>query len=151
MLHYSNGQWTTVPDEQGENEDYDAWIKRVGYTEFTSIGVDDAGFWWLAVKESASSGCLVEFSDGNVFRSATTDTLGDALDVMARWAPIVTAGHISAVMGDLYNLDQQGIVSQVMAAAAVNSDAVAVMVKDEQEQRAKRRLEARDRRKLSGE
>ncbi|WP_165949814.1 hypothetical protein [Micromonospora sp. KC207] len=75
-------------------------------------------------------------------------TFPDPMDLLARWAPIVQAAHISAFPGDLggnEDLSSLGVVERVAARAAFGvTDALPKIRKAEREaQRVRRQRDAR--------
>lgn len=148
--HYENGQWaeTTFLDDawQGEGEtDWAAIRKRLGYEHYLGIGHSLSPFSINIYARTEQPRYVVEISDLNIWDAMTTTTLPAALDLLARYAPIVTAAEISCAIADIHDMDSLGIVTDIMAGIEVNRGAAANRAAQERQERqeARRRRQQR--------
>lgn len=141
--HYQDGAWAPTPQhlDWADNEDFELWLKRAGYKEFTSVGIPDASYGIRAWAKKETPQYLIEFTDGNICPMATAQTVADALDVIAKWAPMVTAGIVGEVADGIWGLSPDGVVTHVMAAAELNAAAASGLANRERATRARRRAE----------
>src|SRR5215469_10431033 len=89
--HYQGGTWSQATQhlDWADDEDVEVWLKRTGYQEFTAIGLPDDSYGIRAWVKKEAPQYLIEFTDGNISPMVTAQTVADALDVIAKWAPIV--------------------------------------------------------------
>src|ERR1035441_628843 len=114
--HYEHGTWTetTFPDDEGEGTGtWEAQRKHLGYEEHMGIGTDTGmcAFTVNVYSRDQPPRYLIELSDNNLWEAVTAGTLPDALDLLARYAPIVTASEITSAVTDIRGLDSFGIVT----------------------------------------
>jgi hypothetical protein len=120
--HYEIGCWTetTFLDDAwptADGSDGDAVHESLGYEHHTGIG-DDANASTLTVyRRDEPPRFIVEFSSGNIWDAMTAGTLPDALDLLARYVPIVTASEIASAISDIRSLESYGTVTDILAAA----------------------------------
>lgn len=144
LPHYRNGSWTEpvpLPD-WADGEDGETWLKRLSYEDFTKVGMSDSSYSIRAWARKDAPEYLIEFSDGNVCPMVTAATVGDALDLIAKWAPIVSAGILGDVAESIWNLDSLGFVTQIMAALELNAGAAATTASQARRRRERQRAEA---------
>lgn len=148
--HYDNGKWTETTffeDAWQDGESLDALLKRMGFETYTSIGDGRTSAFSLTAYRRDEAPCyLVQYSDTNMWEAITAARLPDAMDLLARYAPIVTASEISDVVSDIRSMEQLGIVTDALASAEVNQQAVASQVIHERQVRDEVRRAARARR-----
>jgi hypothetical protein len=96
--HYTNGTWNAraFPAKRGDDDSWKAVAQTVGYVARTAIGDGYSGQLSLFSREDshAADGLpdyLVIYSDGFKAHLMTADTFPEALDVMARYAPVISA------------------------------------------------------------
>lgn len=142
--HYQDGAWApeTTHLDWADNEDFELWLKRVGYDEFTSVGMPEAGYGIRSWVKKEVPRYLIEFTDGNICPMVTARTVADALDVIAKWSPMVTAGIVGEVADGIWGLSPDGVVTHVIAAAELNAAAASGLADRERATRARRREEA---------
>lgn len=158
--HYENGQWSEG-DDRLERAIDDACpdvidLEALHLSRLISTGYGDYGFgvdlWgasasWLGPRHDLPPYVLdVETQDFSRF--FTAGTLQDALDLVARWAPIVTASLLSEVRRDLGSPGTSGfgIVQEILTAAQTGAGAVdrrATEILDDEAARLRRRAARR--------
>jgi len=146
--HYENAAWTEttfLDDAWGDGDGWDDVMKRLGYEHYMGVGSDATAFEVQVYRRKDAPKFIVTFSDGNLWDSMTAGSLPAAMDLLARYAPIVTASVVSDVISDIRNVESFGIVTDVLSSAELNRGAVAARVADERRERDRRRREARER------
>ena len=123
--HYEHGTWTEttfLDDSWADGTDLDELCKQLGYEHHLSVGDTDG--WCARVhRRSENPRYLVGLYSLDVYEVVTAATLPDALDLLARWAPIVAAAEITDALSDLRDLSPLGIVPHVLASAELNRQA----------------------------
>lgn len=149
--HYECGQWTETTflddarqEAPQELQSWDEVRSHLGYEYYTELGSSNC--WQVAIYErEAAPRYLVEFSDCDRWDSFTVATLPDAMDLLARYAPIVTAAEVARAAEDIRDRQPYGVVSDVLVSAEVNAGSVAAQVRSEREMRAAQRRTAQER------
>jgi hypothetical protein len=151
--HYEAGRWTenTFLDDAWEAASSSSWDtvrESLGYTHYTGIGDEHGNAFTLAVyRRDEAPRFIVEFSDGNIWDAMSAGTLPDALDLLARYAPIVTASEVAGAVSDIRNLEPFGIVTDVLASADVNQAPAGDRAASERRDRQERRRAAQERKR----
>lgn len=151
--HYEAGRWTetTFFDDAWQaagGGTWEAMRKSLGYEHYTGIGDDQGNVFTLTVyRREEPPRFAVEFSDGNIWDALTAGTLPDALELLARYAPIVTASEIAGIVSDIRNLEPSGIVTDVLASADVNQAAAEDRAASERRDRQEVRRAAQERKR----
>jgi hypothetical protein len=154
--HYEAGHWTETAFlddawEAASSSNWDTVRESLGYAHYTGIGDEHGNAFTLAVhRRDEPPKFIVEFSDGNIWDAVTAGTLPDALDLLARYAPIVTASEIACAVSDIRNLEQYGIVTDVLASAEVNHAATEERAASERRTRQEYHCAAAERRRQAG-
>jgi hypothetical protein len=136
--HYQDGQWSTG----------DAWIDRSwaeprpwhpakgcavrGYypAPVARLGIESGLKIYLWARDEDVGDdvppCLLLVTDGNQPAYLSAGSLPDALDLMGRWAPVVTAAILTRVYDNLAGDDESkyGILTSTLALARANEDAI---------------------------
>jgi hypothetical protein len=138
--HYERGQWTEttfLDDAWGEAQPFDTMIRNRGYAWHLHLGeTHDVAISVTVYQRDDPPRYLIDIGDHvSTTEVVTAATLPDALDLFARYAPIVTASHVSIVGCDIRDLAEDGTVTDVLAAIHANRGAA--------EQRAERERRAR--------
>ncbi|MFG1846861.1 hypothetical protein [Micromonospora carbonacea] len=121
--------------------DYEPTMKSLGWGRFLTVGEDPAPLYITTWRRATPAGGTEYAIDvwgidagSPLFKVAT---FPDLMDLLARWAPIVQAAHISAFLGDLggnEDLSSLGVVERVAARAAFGvTDALPEIRKAERE------------------
>lgn len=151
--HYERGCWTetSFPDQAWpEGTSWEAARQQLGYEEHFSIGGDSLAAFTIEIhRRQEHPQFLITLSDLNMWETITAGTLPDALDLLARYAPIVSAAELADAVSDIRSLDSHGIVTSVLAAAEVNRTAAQDQAGEERRRRLDRRRVAQQRRAAS--
>lgn len=144
--HYEHGTWTETTFfhdayETYKTDSFDECLKQLGCEFFTSIGDSEGAAFGIRVyQRHGDPRFAMVIEDGNIFIELTIGTIPDLLDLLARYAPIVSAVEISRVIQDINSLEPSGIVTQVLAAAEVNRAHVTQVVRSEEHSRREARV-----------
>jgi hypothetical protein len=141
--YFNHGEWSEIEVHTPEGDQADlpermsrtAEYERLGYTLRMSVGDDDM-FSLTLVEREAHPRYLLEISDPSRYEWLAVDTLPAALDLLARYAPIVTAAEIAEAASDIRNMSECGILSSAVASLEVNARDADRMARNERERRA---------------
>jgi hypothetical protein len=147
--HYESGQWaetTFLDDAWPSGRDWDSVRGQLGYEQHFGINAGSLGAFQVELYQRAEPPrYVVEISDMNIVEMVTTGTLPDALDLLARFAPIAAAAEIAAAVCDIRSLTSCGIVTDIMAGIEVNQHAAADQAATERRSRQERHRAALER------
>ena len=146
--HYERGQWTesTFPDDEWrDGEEFDAMLKRLGYERHFGIS-REFGFGVILYNRIEPPEFIVNVTDAYLYEIMTTATLPDALDLLARYAPIVTATEVAGAIDEINSFESYGIISMAIASAQVNGTVIDELVNHERQKRRERAQQYRLRR-----
>ena len=105
VWHYEHGAWTerSFAPYDGDAVDFDNALAKAGYRDMTGMGDDDYGKITLFRRPSSDDlpDYLIEFSDVNQWLTLTAGTLPDALELMAKYAPIITGILVSVIYDEI--------------------------------------------------
>ncbi len=103
--HYTAGQWADGPDWAGrlcpDGGDWDEWVDH-GYHTIAELGSSYVLQVFLHQRKTDDPELppyFITVTDGDWYECVSAGTLPDAMDLLARWAPAVTA----AVVSDAWN------------------------------------------------
>jgi hypothetical protein len=130
--HYEGGQWSTGPDWIDQNwadppprlEDACA-VRGYCHLPVTKIGMRyglEIYLWARAAGVTDVPPCLLLVVDGGSSTYLSAGSLPDGLDLMGRWAPLVTADILSDVYDELMSGHGHGILTYLLAAVRANED-----------------------------
>jgi hypothetical protein len=89
--HYAKGSWSRTSFlEQGPSTTA-GWTADLGYEDWLTVAGKGAVFPLQAMRREKAPEFLIRFGDLSLWDAVTAATLPDALDLLARWSPIVTA------------------------------------------------------------
>jgi hypothetical protein len=131
MPCYKAGRWETAPDPLAglpDGADVEEELRRRGYESCFEFGTDHHGMMLQAWQRSKiAPHWFVQVTDSHsTIHEVLADGLPDALDLLGRWAPLVTAW---AAAGSFDHLDR------VIRNGDESARAIAVQVEDEPRRR----------------
>lgn len=162
--HCRRGQWSEWPggwlDALYPDGGWDGRaVRQAGYGAITCIGLADSLQLVLYRNDKRESNggppYFIEIRDGGSVDYITAGTLPDAMDLMARWAPAVTAEILTEVFNELVtNTDPHaGWIPEILAGVPANEPYIERRAGEMREQRSReiaRRREARRQREQAG-
>jgi hypothetical protein len=129
--HYASGQWSEGPDWLSVISEGTTWWRDVlrngGYITSTELaqpsGIEVILYRRIGGRQDVPP-FFIEIGDGSGHEVFSVSTLADALDLMARWAPVVTAALISdtfeALFGSKYDNARYGEITNLLATIRAN-------------------------------
>ena len=146
--HYEAGQWTETQFFEEAAKAAGSWsdlLSNLGYEHYTSIGSNDHNAFSLTLYQRAEAPqFVIEWDDCNIGNYFTANRLPDAMELLARYAPIVTAAEIAGAVSDIRSMDPCGIVTDVLASARVNESIAAAQATNERRAREEDRRARRE-------
>lgn len=116
MTYFTNGKFGTGPEPGG----LDGTVTRrpPGYTQLDSLGAAHALTVTLHVQDDRSEtgpDYVVAICDGGSSQHIGVTGLRDAMDLLARWAPVTTASVLSYLCGIAAGDDSDGALAWLIA------------------------------------
>jgi hypothetical protein len=109
MTYFTNGKFGTGPKPEGWDSGWTS-AEDIGYEAAETYGVPCAPVLTLYARlddGKAGPGYLVTLSDGDACEWIGAASLRDAMDLLARWAPVATASAMSCLASILAGPDDE--------------------------------------------
>ncbi|MFD6818854.1 hypothetical protein ACFWC5_00610 [Streptomyces sp. NPDC060085] len=99
-LLYQGGEWTKIPSPIAGEGDWDKAVSEAGYGEFFRSGDPDSNYVALSVYRGPSN-YLIDLSSNLSSEVVYAATLPDAMDLLAKWMPVVSAASLGCLLTEL--------------------------------------------------
>ncbi|WRZ91243.1 hypothetical protein OHB54_20495 [Streptomyces sp. NBC_01007] len=100
-LLYRDGQWTRIPSPiPAGQEDWDKAVSEAGYKEFFGSGDPDSNYVTLHLYRGPSN-YLIDLSSNVSSEVVYAATLPDAMDLLAKWMPVVSSASLGCLLTEL--------------------------------------------------
>ncbi|MCX4907063.1 hypothetical protein [Streptomyces sp. NBC_00878] len=113
-LLYRDGEWTRIPSPITGEGDWDKAVSEAGYKEFFGSGDPDSNYVTIHLYRGPSN-YLIDLSSNVSSEVVYAATLPDAMDLLAKWMPVVSSASLGCLLTEL---DQgQSALGQLIAKA----------------------------------
>ncbi|MCI0386331.1 hypothetical protein [Streptomyces sp. CNQ085] len=99
-LLYGGGEWTRIPSPVSGEGDWDKAVAEAGYQEFFGSGDPDSNYVTIHLYRGPSN-YLIDLSSNVSSEIVYAATLPDAMDLLAKWMPVVSSASLGCLLTEL--------------------------------------------------
>ncbi|MFJ9748053.1 hypothetical protein [Streptomyces chartreusis] len=99
-LLYRDGEWTRIPSPITGEADWDKAVSEAGYKEFFGSGDPEANYVSIRLYRGPSN-YLIDLSSYDSTEVVYAATLPDAMDLLAKWMPVVSSASLGCLLTEL--------------------------------------------------